>query len=86
MKRIVVTIGLVAGLAFGSQAQNESKGKVIVEDKGKGFYSESILKDVTAVEETTEDLVIQGVQPFAAELHGVIARYDREIVFDVRAP
>lgn len=51
MKRIVVSIGLVAVLALGSQAQNASKGKVVVEDKGKGFYSESILKDVTAVEE-----------------------------------
>lgn len=51
MKRIVVSIGLVAFLVLGSQAQNASKGKVIVEDKGKGFYSESILKDVTAVEE-----------------------------------
>lgn len=51
MKRIVISIGLIVALAFGSVAQNESKGKVIVEDKGKGFYSESILKDVTAVEE-----------------------------------
>lgn len=51
MKRIVVSIALVAVLVLGSQAQNVSKGKVIVEDKGKGFYSESILKDVTAVEE-----------------------------------
>lgn len=51
MKRIVISIGLIAALAFASQAQNVSKGKVIVEEKGKGFYSESILKDVTAVEE-----------------------------------
>ncbi|MBC8006002.1 MAG: peptidase C1 [Verrucomicrobia bacterium] len=55
MKRIVISIGLIVALAFGSQAQNVSKGKVIVEEKGKGFYSESILKDVTAVEEKLTD-------------------------------
>ncbi|HLN72465.1 MAG TPA: C1 family peptidase [Prolixibacteraceae bacterium] len=51
MKRIVTTAGLMALLVIASQAQNISKGKVIIEDKGKGFYTESILKDVTAVEE-----------------------------------
>jgi len=51
MKRIIATTGLIAIFAFGIQAQNVSKGKVITEEKGKGFYYESILKDVTAVEE-----------------------------------
>ena len=51
MKKIILTIGLLGLLVLGSQAQNVSKGNVIVEEKGKGFYTESILKDVTAVEE-----------------------------------
>jgi len=51
MKRIIITTGLIAVWALGVQAQNVSKGKVITEEKGKGFYYESILKDVTAVEE-----------------------------------
>lgn len=54
MKRKLMTAGMFALLAIGLQAQNVSKGKVIVEDKGKGFYTESILKDVTAVEEKQE--------------------------------
>jgi bleomycin hydrolase len=32
-------------------AQNVDKGKVITEEKGKGFYYETIMKDVQAVEE-----------------------------------
>ena len=51
MKRIIIPIGLIVAMAMVSQAQNASNGKVVVEDKGKGFYSESILKDVSAVEE-----------------------------------
>ena len=51
MNKIVLTTGLFALLVIGIQAQNVSKGKIIVEEKGKGFYTESILKDVTAVEE-----------------------------------
>ncbi len=51
MKRLIIASGIMAVLAFGTQAQNVSKGKVITEDKGKGFYYESILKDVSAVEE-----------------------------------
>lgn len=51
MKRIIATTGLIAICAFAIQAQNVSKGKVITEEKGKGFYYESILKDVSAVEE-----------------------------------
>lgn len=51
MKKIILTTGVIIALALGSQAQNVSKGKVITEEKGKGFYYESILKDVNAVEE-----------------------------------
>ena len=51
MKRIFLIGSLAASFAFGSQAQNASKGKVITEEKGKGFYYESILKDVNGVEE-----------------------------------
>lgn len=51
MKKIILVVGLAASFVFGSQAQNVSKGKVVVDQKGKGFYYESILKDVSAVEE-----------------------------------
>jgi len=51
MKRIFVIAGGLVLFVFGSQAQNVSKGKIVIEDKGKGFYIESIMKDVTAVEE-----------------------------------
>src|SRR5665647_3469892 len=51
MNKILLTIGLFAMLTLTSLAQNVSKGKIITEVKGKGFYIESILKDVTAVEE-----------------------------------
>lgn len=51
MKRVFLTAIAMAILVFGLQAQNVSKGKIITESKGKGFYYESILKDVTAVEE-----------------------------------
>jgi bleomycin hydrolase len=51
MNKILLTTGLFALFILSSQAQNVSKGKIITEVKGKGFYIESILKDVTAVEE-----------------------------------
>ncbi len=51
MKKISIAVAFMIVLAFGIQAQNVSKGKIITEQKGKGFYFESILKDVTAVEE-----------------------------------
>ncbi|MDP2115370.1 MAG: C1 family peptidase, partial [Bacteroidota bacterium] len=51
MNKIFLTTGLFVLLILVSQAQNASKGKIITEEKGKGFYYESILKDVTAVEE-----------------------------------
>ena len=55
MNKIFLTIGLLALLTLNSLAQNVSKGKIITEDKGKGFYIESIMKDVTAVEEKQAD-------------------------------
>lgn len=51
MKRLCIIGGLAAVFALNTQAQDASKGKVITEDKGKGFYYESILKDVREVEE-----------------------------------
>jgi bleomycin hydrolase len=51
MKRVFITVGLIASMITLNQAQNASKGKVITENKGKGFYYESILKDVKAIEE-----------------------------------
>jgi bleomycin hydrolase len=51
MKRVFFLVSAVVVLALGIQAQNTSKGKIITEPKGKGFYYESILKDVRAVEE-----------------------------------
>jgi len=51
MKRIFVIAGGLVLFVIGTQAQNVSKGKIVIEDKGKGFYIESIMKDVTAVEE-----------------------------------
>jgi len=51
MTKIVLTSALCTILAMGIQAQNVSKGKIIKEEKGKGFYTESIMKDVNEVEE-----------------------------------
>ena len=51
MKNIFLTTGMLILLIPGSYAQNVSKGKVITDEKGKGFYNESIMKDVTAIEE-----------------------------------
>jgi bleomycin hydrolase len=51
MKKIIWIAGVFVSMAIFSQAQNVSKGKVITEEKGKGFYYESIMKDVSAVEQ-----------------------------------
>ena len=51
MNKIILTTGLLSMMIFAGYSQNVSKGKIITEEKGKGFYYESILKDVTAVEE-----------------------------------
>jgi bleomycin hydrolase len=51
MNKILLTIGLFPVLTLTGLAQNVNKGKIINEVNGKGFYIESIMKDVTAVEE-----------------------------------
>ena len=55
MKKCNWIAGVIVSMAMVSQAQNVSKGKVITDVKGKGFYYESILKDVNAVEEKLLD-------------------------------
>ncbi len=53
-RKITVLLGLL--VSFGALAQkNEDKGKLEVVEQGKGFYYESILKDVNAVEEKLEE-------------------------------
>ncbi len=44
------------------------------------------VEDVTPGEEATKHLIVQRVQPLAAEFERVIAGNDREIVLYVRAP
>src|SRR6185369_13059470 len=44
------------------------------------------VEDITTGEETTKHLIVQRVQPFAADLDVVSAGNDREVVFRVRAP
>lgn len=51
MNKTLLSAGFLALLTTSVFAQNVSKGKIITEEKGKGFYYESILKDVNAVEE-----------------------------------
>lgn len=51
MNKILLTSALCTLLAMGIQAQNVSKAKIVKEEKGKGFYTESIMKDVNEVEE-----------------------------------
>lgn len=51
MKRFLITL-LCLMVVIGAMAQkNVSKGKIEVFDRGKGYYYESILKDVNAVDE-----------------------------------
>lgn len=51
MKKLTALAFSMAIIAHFALAQNVSKGKIITENKGKGFYYESILKDVREVEE-----------------------------------
>lgn len=55
MKNLVLLVGLMVVFAFGTMAQNVDKGKVITEEKGKGYYYETIMKDVHAVEAKNEE-------------------------------
>lgn len=51
---ILILLGLFA--AFGALAQkNNDKGKIDIVEQGKGYYYESILKDVNAVNEQLEE-------------------------------
>lgn len=53
LKQVTTFIALLfVGNVF---AQNVSKGKVIVDEKGKGYYYESILKDIRDVDEKLEE-------------------------------
>lgn len=45
-------IGLILFFAMIVNAQNKDKAKIEIQEKGKGFYYETILKDVNAVNET----------------------------------
>ncbi len=55
MKRNLIGL-LILLLSFGAMAQNNvSKGKIEVVEGGKGFYYESILKDVRAVDEQLQE-------------------------------
>src|SRR5580765_120084 len=44
------------------------------------------VEDVAAFEESSEDLIVERVQPFAADLNVVVTVNDRKIVFQIRAP
>ena len=51
MKRILLTIVSVSLILSSMAQKNTSKGKIEIYQQGEGFYYESILKDVNAVEE-----------------------------------
>ncbi len=53
-KRLLVFFTVLLALN-GVAQQNESKGKVEVYEKGRGYYYESILKDVQAINEKLEE-------------------------------
>ena len=55
MKNLILITGLMVAFAFGAMAQNVDKGKIVTEEKGKGFYFETIMKDVRAVEGKKEE-------------------------------
>ncbi len=55
MKHFVLLGGLMTFLTVNTLAQNVDKGKIVTEEKGKGFYYESILKDVREVQEKQEE-------------------------------
>lgn len=54
MKQFILT-GLASLLIASLGAQNIDKGKIEVSEKGKGYYYESILKDIRQVDETLEE-------------------------------
>ncbi|MBI9034514.1 MAG: hypothetical protein JEZ03_08605 [Bacteroidales bacterium] len=54
MKKIVLTALSLCASTLMVTAQNQDKGKIDVVEGGKGYYYETILKDVNAVNETLE--------------------------------
>lgn len=55
MRKIFTVLFLVLISVAGMAQKNVSKGKVDVVEKGKGYYYESIMKDVNAVNEKAEE-------------------------------
>lgn len=53
-KNLITLTAILVGFSSLAQ-QNESKGKVEVYEKGEGYYYESILKDIHAVDEALEE-------------------------------
>lgn len=51
MHKRILTMAAILISIVGMAQKNVSKGKVEVEEKGKGYYYESIMKDVNAVDE-----------------------------------
>ena len=54
MRKIFTVLALVLISVAGMAQKNVSKGKVDVVEKGKGYYYESIMKDVNAVQDKQE--------------------------------
>ncbi len=56
--------------------------------RGRGVAQEAghAVEDVAPLEEAAEDLRVAAVHPLAAELGGVVARDDGEVVLELRAP
>ena len=56
--------------------------------RGRGVAQESAhgREQVAAVEEATEDLIVDRVQPLAADFERVASRHDRQVVLDLRPP
>ena len=55
MKSTILFVGLTIVFALGTLAQNVDKGKIQIEERGKGFYYETIMKDVQAIEAKKEE-------------------------------
>jgi len=55
MKKIILSALLIGASATILFAQNKDNGKFKIHEKGKGFYYETILKDVNAVEEQQKE-------------------------------
>ncbi len=76
MKHIVLT-SLAGMLAICAGAQNLDKGKMEVSEKGKGFYYESILKDIRDVDQKMEE--DQSFARFVMDQSGLDLPNDRSL-------